>query len=133
MFYVIQGAVKFCVHKTNFILSTGGMFMVPRGEYILVNSPFARRVILSLHITGNVYYIQNICDRDAKLFFAQARKMPVELLQEFEDGAESESERPRSRSKSANRGQSQRASSDTVNGDGPAPEAHPRRRGSSKR
>lgn len=32
VFYVVQGAVKFCIHKTNFILATGGMFMVPRGE-----------------------------------------------------------------------------------------------------
>ena len=41
VFYVIQGAVKFCVHKTNFILATGGMFMIPRGracQYFIVST-----------------------------------------------------------------------------------------------
>ncbi|CCM06441.1 uncharacterized protein FIBRA_08703 [Fibroporia radiculosa] len=54
VFYVIEGAVNFTVHQTSFVLTTGGMFLVPR---------------------GNMYFIQNISDRDAKLFFAQARKM----------------------------------------------------------
>ncbi|KAI0345117.1 hypothetical protein BDW22DRAFT_1353994 [Trametopsis cervina] len=53
IFYVIEGAVTFKVHRTSFVLATGGMFLVPR---------------------GNMYYIQNISDRDAKLFFAQARE-----------------------------------------------------------
>ncbi|KAI9065445.1 hypothetical protein FKP32DRAFT_495829 [Trametes sanguinea] len=57
IFYVIQGAVRFTVHKGDFVLANGACFMVPR---------------------GNVYRIQNVCDRDAKLFFAQARKMPEE-------------------------------------------------------
>ena len=85
--------------------------------------------------TGNVYYIQNICDRDAKLFFAQARKMPEELMRDLDDAEDYEARPPRSRSKSGQRGQSQRASSDTVNGDGPEPEPEPqpRRRGTSKR
>ncbi|EPQ57776.1 hypothetical protein GLOTRDRAFT_136648 [Gloeophyllum trabeum ATCC 11539] len=56
-FYVIEGAVNFHVHKTSVIVATGGMFLVPR---------------------GNQYFIQNICERDAKLFFAQARKIPLE-------------------------------------------------------
>ncbi|KAI0345115.1 hypothetical protein BDW22DRAFT_1000002 [Trametopsis cervina] len=56
MFYVIEGAVAYKVHRTRFVLSTGGMFLVPR---------------------GNTYYIQNISDRDAKLFFAQARELNV--------------------------------------------------------
>ncbi|KAH9931701.1 Mif2/CENP-C like-domain-containing protein [Epithele typhae] len=77
VFYVIQGAVKFCVHQTNFILATGGMFLVPR---------------------GNIYYIQNICDRDAKLFFAQARRMTEEAADDEEVESESGS---RDRSKSA--------------------------------
>ena len=78
--------------------------------------------------TGNVYYIQNICDRDAKLFFAQARKMP-----EDRDGDDIESDSElRARSKSAGgRRRESRASSDTVNGD--APEPRKQRRGTSAR
>ncbi|KAI8989830.1 Mif2/CENP-C like-domain-containing protein [Trametes punicea] len=110
VFYVIQGAVKFAVHKSNFILSTGGMFMVPR---------------------GNVYYIQNICERDAKLFFAQARKMPEEI-KGAADGEASENEgraRSRSTALAVRRESTGRASSDTVNA-----EEHPKsksRRGTS--
>lgn len=33
IFYVIEGAVTFKVHRTSFIIATGGMFMVPRGMY----------------------------------------------------------------------------------------------------
>ncbi|KAH9900941.1 Mif2/CENP-C like-domain-containing protein [Cubamyces lactineus] len=111
VFYVIQGAVKFAVHKTNFVLSTGGMFMVPR---------------------GNVYNIQNICDRDAKLFFAQARKMP-EALADAEGEAPETGSRARSRSTAVvlRRESTGRASSDTVNA-----EEQPRsksRRGTSAR
>ncbi|KAI0723819.1 Mif2/CENP-C like-domain-containing protein [Cerioporus squamosus] len=113
VFYVIQGAVQFCVHKTNFVLSTGGMFMVPR---------------------GNIYYIQNICDRDAKLFFAQARKMPEEAFREEEGEAESDhEERSRSKSTTGQRRQQStgRASSDTVQGEEPEPKS--KRRGTSAR
>ncbi|KAI1788403.1 Mif2/CENP-C like-domain-containing protein [Ganoderma leucocontextum] len=98
VFYVIQGAVKFCVHKTSFVLATGGMFM-------------------------------NICDRDAMLFFAQARKLPEEFRDA--DDVESDTEEP-ARSKSAGgRRRDSRASSDTVNGD--APEPRKQRRGTSAR
>ncbi|TBU35568.1 Mif2/CENP-C like-domain-containing protein [Dichomitus squalens] len=108
VFFVIQGAVKFCVHQTNFILATGGMFMVPR---------------------GNVYYIQNICDREARLFFAQARKMPEDYREDTESDYE---ERSRSKSVGGQRREaSRRASSETVNGD--APEPRKQRRGTSAR
>jgi centromere protein C len=50
----VEGAVNVVVCETSVILATGGMFMVPR---------------------GNSYFIENIADRDAKLFFTQARKM----------------------------------------------------------
>ncbi|VDC06532.1 unnamed protein product [Peniophora sp. CBMAI 1063] len=53
VFYVIEGAVTFKVHETSYILCTGGSILVPR---------------------GNTYYIENISDRDAKIFFAQARR-----------------------------------------------------------
>ncbi|TFK46651.1 hypothetical protein OE88DRAFT_1707180 [Heliocybe sulcata] len=60
VFYVIEGAVNVRVHKTSFIVATGGMFLIPR---------------------GNQYFIQNICERDVKLFFAQARKVPMSELE----------------------------------------------------
>ncbi|KAG9318735.1 Mif2/CENP-C like-domain-containing protein [Chiua virens] len=60
VFYVIQGAVSVFIHETSFIITTGGMFLVPR---------------------GNTYYIQNIAERDAKLFFTQARMLPADIIQ----------------------------------------------------
>ncbi|KAF9532781.1 Mif2/CENP-C like-domain-containing protein [Crepidotus variabilis] len=54
VFYVIEGAVNFKIHNQSMVLATGGMFMVPR---------------------GNTYFIENICNRDARLFFTQARKV----------------------------------------------------------
>jgi len=57
VFYVIEGAVTFKVHESSYVLCSGGMILVPR---------------------GNTYYIQNIADRDAKLFFAQARRVSAE-------------------------------------------------------
>jgi len=56
VFYVIEGAVNLKIHTTSFVICSGGCFLVPR---------------------GNVYYIKNICSRTAKLFFAQARKVPA--------------------------------------------------------
>jgi centromere protein C len=57
VFFVIEGAVTFKVHESSYLLCTGGMILVPR---------------------GNTYYIENIADRDAKLFFAQARRVSAE-------------------------------------------------------
>ncbi|KAF8912208.1 Mif2/CENP-C like-domain-containing protein [Gymnopilus junonius] len=57
VFYVIEGAVNFKIHETSMVLCTGGMFMVPR---------------------GNTYLIENICDRNARLFFTQARKVVMD-------------------------------------------------------
>lgn len=45
------------MHDSSYVLATGGMILVPR---------------------GNNYYIENICERDARLFFAQARKVAAE-------------------------------------------------------
>ncbi|KAJ4482126.1 Mif2/CENP-C like-domain-containing protein [Lentinula aciculospora] len=55
-FYLIQGAINLKIHETSSILCTGAQFMVPR---------------------GNTYFIENIGDREAKLFFAQARQEPT--------------------------------------------------------
>jgi centromere protein C len=57
VFYVIEGAVTFKVHESSYILCTGGMIIVPR---------------------GNTYYIENIAERDARLFFAQARRVAAD-------------------------------------------------------
>ncbi|KAJ7143199.1 Mif2/CENP-C like-domain-containing protein [Mycena crocata] len=54
IFLVLEGAVNLKVYETSLIVASGGMFMIPR---------------------GNTYFIENIADRDAKLFFTQARKM----------------------------------------------------------
>ncbi|KAJ6480813.1 Mif2/CENP-C like-domain-containing protein [Mycena vitilis] len=54
IFFVVEGAVNLKVCDTSLIVASGGMFMVPR---------------------GNTYFIENIAERDAKLFFTQARKM----------------------------------------------------------
>ncbi|OBZ65784.1 Centromere protein 3 [Grifola frondosa] len=78
VFYVIEGAVNFRVNRTSYVIASGGMFLVPR---------------------GNMYFIQNISDREAKLFFAQARK----VLRDEEEGASDTQGRSRSRSEQAGR------------------------------
>lgn len=53
--------------------------MVPRGaSNLLLPFFFINAYIWIYPFTGNMYYIQNISDRDAKLFFAQARKVEVD-------------------------------------------------------
>ncbi|KAJ7745502.1 Mif2/CENP-C like-domain-containing protein [Mycena olivaceomarginata] len=54
IFLVMEGAVNLKVCDTSLIIASGGMFMIPR---------------------GNTYFIENIAERDAKLFFTQARKV----------------------------------------------------------
>ncbi|KAG6853030.1 hypothetical protein C0991_007401 [Blastosporella zonata] len=54
IFYVIEGAVNVMIHDSSRLLATGAMFIVPR---------------------GNSYFIENLCERDVKLFFTQARKV----------------------------------------------------------
>ncbi|KAF8077559.1 Mif2/CENP-C like-domain-containing protein [Lyophyllum atratum] len=53
VFVVLEGAVEATIHRTSYAVSTGGAFLVPQ---------------------GNDYSIRNISDKDAKLFFTQARK-----------------------------------------------------------
>ncbi|PBK93241.1 hypothetical protein ARMGADRAFT_992935 [Armillaria gallica] len=53
IFYIMEGAINLRIHETSMILCAGAMFMVPR---------------------GNAYFIENIAERDAKLFFSQARE-----------------------------------------------------------
>ncbi|KAA1102907.1 hypothetical protein PGTUg99_037141 [Puccinia graminis f. sp. tritici] len=52
-FTVVEGAVSVHVHRTTFVVAPHGVFWIPR---------------------GNVYSIQNISERTAKLSFAQARR-----------------------------------------------------------
>ncbi|KAJ3482845.1 hypothetical protein NLI96_g6699 [Meripilus lineatus] len=54
VFCVIEGTVNVKIHKTSFVIASGGMFMAPR---------------------GNTYFVQNISDRDARLCFVQTRKV----------------------------------------------------------
>ena len=65
--------MRFTVHRTSYVLASGSMFIVPRGSF----SSLYALLVLTCMLTGNMYYIKNISDRDAKLFFAQARKMIV--------------------------------------------------------
>ncbi|KAG8836336.1 hypothetical protein FRC17_005622 [Serendipita sp. 399] len=60
IFYLIEGAIHVIVHEAKFYLATGGMFLVPR---------------------GNTYYIRNMRDYPAKLFFVQGRMMTEEDLE----------------------------------------------------
>ncbi|KAF9126878.1 hypothetical protein BGW39_006280 [Mortierella sp. 14UC] len=52
VFYVIKGLVQVNVHETQFVLSTGGRFLVPR---------------------GNTYSIVNLSTKDSTLFFVQTK------------------------------------------------------------
>ncbi|KAG2103947.1 Mif2/CENP-C like-domain-containing protein [Suillus cothurnatus] len=63
VFYVIEGAVAAVIHESQYIVATGGMFIVPR---------------------GNTYYIENISDRDAKVFFTQARQVSLDEDQQLD-------------------------------------------------
>ncbi|KAG6887605.1 hypothetical protein C0995_014084 [Termitomyces sp. Mi166 len=62
IFYVIEGTVNLRIHNSNRVLARGAMFMVPR---------------------GNSYYIENVCDRNVKLFFTQARKVIEDIAPSF--------------------------------------------------
>ncbi|KIK50475.1 hypothetical protein GYMLUDRAFT_182701 [Collybiopsis luxurians FD-317 M1] len=54
IFHCVEGAVNVKIHDTAYIIAQGGSFMVPR---------------------GNVYSIENVSDRTAKLMFVQAREL----------------------------------------------------------
>ncbi|KAE8219331.1 hypothetical protein CF319_g6956 [Tilletia indica] len=51
-FIVMEGAVRVRIHRSNFVMAPGGMFLVPK---------------------GNTYSIENVSKRESRLFFAQAR------------------------------------------------------------
>ncbi|KAF7306529.1 CENP-C-C domain-containing protein [Mycena indigotica] len=68
MFYIVKGAINVTVGTQSLILAQGGMFMVPR---------------------GNTYLIENISDREATLFFTQARKV-ADAVDDFEGEGEDE-------------------------------------------
>ncbi|KAJ3994242.1 Mif2/CENP-C like-domain-containing protein [Lentinula boryana] len=54
IFHVVEGVVNVKIHDTAYIIAQGGSFMVPR---------------------GNIYFIENICERTTKLMFVQAREV----------------------------------------------------------
>lgn len=53
VFYVIKGLVKVKVHESEFVVSTGGRFLVPR---------------------GNTYSILNVSTKESTLFFVQTKQ-----------------------------------------------------------
>lgn len=53
VFCVLQGALRATVHRKSFIVGPEGVFQVP---------------------AGNNYSLENVCERNVKLFFAQCRK-----------------------------------------------------------
>lgn len=57
-FVVLEGAVQVMVHRTSFVIAPGGMFLVPK---------------------GNMYNIRNVAQREARIFFAQARSVSAPL------------------------------------------------------
>ncbi|KDQ16678.1 hypothetical protein BOTBODRAFT_172794 [Botryobasidium botryosum FD-172 SS1] len=57
VYYCMEGVVQVNIHTNDFVIAPGGVFMVPRGDN---------------------YSIKNIAGRDARLFFAQGRMVPVE-------------------------------------------------------
>ncbi len=54
VFVVLQGACRVTVHRSTFLVAPGGMFLVPK---------------------GNSYGIENVCQREVRLFFSQARNI----------------------------------------------------------
>ena len=64
-FVVFEGAVEVLVHRTQFVIAPGGMFCVPM---------------------GNTYNIRNVSERDARIFFAQARNMYAPLTPVVREG-----------------------------------------------
>lgn len=59
------------VHRTSFVIAPGGMFLVPKGARLL---------------TGNMYNIRNVSQREARIFFAQARSVSAPMTSVVHDG-----------------------------------------------
>jgi centromere protein C len=98
VFYVIEGAVNLKVHDTTLVLATGAMFLVPRGKHPPSLHPIPSHHSRPHALPGNTYFIENIGDRPAKLFFTQARKVALE--EEEEGGAGNGISAPRRSSES---------------------------------
>jgi hypothetical protein len=60
------------VHRTNFHLAPGGIFLVPKGARKPSLEPSAAMLTQSAR-TGNTYSLENICQRPCRIFFSQAR------------------------------------------------------------
>jgi len=82
VFFVHAGAVEVTVHRQMLTLATGGTFIVPRGK-----NPHCPFFAVLTCTSGNQYEIRNIAQRETVLFFAQARKVPIED-EENVDGAQ---------------------------------------------
>ena len=91
--------MNFKIHTTSMVVATGGMFMVPRGETWLRPTRFKPFT----YSIGNFYMIENICNREARLFFTQARKVEMdaeEIASKEAQAAEAQRKRLSGRSSS---------------------------------
>ncbi|KAJ9109080.1 hypothetical protein QFC21_000408 [Naganishia friedmannii] len=57
VFFVQQGCVEVTIHRTRFLMSEGGAFLIPR---------------------GNQYGFSNVCQKEVHLCFSQARRIKAE-------------------------------------------------------
>ncbi|KAI5450811.1 mitotic fidelity of chromosome transmission- protein [Naganishia albida] len=57
VFFVQQGCVEVTIHRTRFLMSEGGAFLIPR---------------------GNQYGFSNVCQKEVQLCFSQARRIKAE-------------------------------------------------------
>ncbi|KAG6853026.1 hypothetical protein C0991_007397 [Blastosporella zonata] len=80
VFIVLEGVVEVLIHQTSYAVSTGGVFVVPRGLafYSIANTQ-------SDTCAGNFYTIRNISEKEAKLFFTQTRKPESETTVDTSD------------------------------------------------
>lgn len=83
VFVVIQGAILARVHRTQFHLAPGGIFLVPKGKSrraSISTQQGADIIPASSPRSGNTYSIENIGRRPAKLVFSQAKNASTELF-----------------------------------------------------
>lgn len=79
VFFVQQGCVEVTIHRTRFLMSEGGAFLIPRGESMVVMSNPPIDVLTSqCSILGNQYGFSNVCQKEVQLCFSQARRIKAE-------------------------------------------------------
>ena len=71
------------VHRTEFSISEGGFFLIPRGV------SWYAMIIFGVHtfaVSGNSYQINNLTDIDAMLVFMQAREVAAIVENDIDQG-----------------------------------------------